>query len=134
MRLRQPRLPGPDGERRVDRRARPDSRRWQAAADAARAGDAVAIAAFAQAGEYVGRVLAGAIVLLWPERVVVGGGVADAGELLLGPMREELRRRACVAPVDDIAVVAAELGPQAGAVGAALWAAEAPRAVRPRAR
>jgi predicted NBD/HSP70 family sugar kinase len=63
-------------------------------------------------------------VLLWPERVVVGGGVADAGELLLGPVREELRRRACVAPVDDIAVVAAELGPVAGAVGAALWAAE----------
>src|SRR5438093_1365150 len=49
-----------------------------AAAEAARAGDAAAIAAFAQAGEYVGRVLAGAIVLLWPQRVVVGGGVADA--------------------------------------------------------
>jgi glucokinase len=98
----------------------------QAAADAARAGDAAAIAAFARAGEYVGRVLAGAIVLLWPERVVVGGGVADAGELLLGPLREEIRRRACVAPVDRIAVVAAELGSRAGAVGAALWAAEAP--------
>jgi glucokinase len=98
----------------------------QAAADAARAGDAVAVAAFARAGEYVGRVLAGAIVLLWPERVVVGGGVADAGELLLGPLRAEIRRRACVAPVDRIAVVPAELGSHAGAVGAALWAAEAP--------
>ena len=62
--------------------------------------------------------------LLWPERVVVGGGVADAGELLLGPLRDEIRRRACVAPVDRIAVVAAQLGPHAGAVGAALWAAE----------
>jgi glucokinase len=72
----------------------------------------------------VGRALAGAVVLLWPERVVVGGGVADAGELLLGPVRDELRRRACVAPVDDIAVVPAELGPVAGAVGAALWAVE----------
>jgi glucokinase len=98
----------------------------EAAADAARAGDALAVAAFARAGEYVGRVLAGAIVLLWPERVVVGGGVADAGELLLGPLRDEIRRRACVAPVDRIAVVGAELGSQAGAVGAALWAAEAP--------
>jgi glucokinase len=95
-----------------------------AAARAARAGDAAAVAAFARAGEYVGRALAGAIVLLWPERIVVGGGVADAGELLLGPVREEIRRRACVAPVDRIAVVAAELGPVAGAVGAALWAAE----------
>ena len=92
------------------------------AAQAARAGDPVARAAFARAGEYVGRVLAGAVVLLWPERVVVGGGVADAGELLLGPLRAELRRRACVAP--EIPVVTAELGPHAGAVGAALWGAE----------
>jgi glucokinase len=96
----------------------------QAAAEAARAGDETALAAFARGGEYVGRVLAGAIVLLWPERVVVGGGVADAGELLLGPIRAEIRRRACVAPVDDIVIVAAELGPHAGAIGAALWAAE----------
>jgi glucokinase len=96
----------------------------EAAADAARAGDAGARAAFERAGEYVGRVLAGAVVLLWPERVVVGGGVADAGELLLDPLRAELRRRACVAPVDRIAVVRAELGPHAGAVGAALWGAE----------
>ncbi len=95
-----------------------------AAAEAARGGDAVATAAFAQAGTYVGRALAGAVVLLWPERVVVGGGVADAGELLLAPVRDELRRRACVAPIDDIPVVAAELGPVAGAVGAALWAAD----------
>jgi glucokinase len=95
-----------------------------AAAEAARAGDATAIAAFAQAGEYVGRVLAGAIVLLWPERVVVGGGVAEAGALLLEPIRAEIRRRACVAPVDAIAVVEAQLGARAGAVGAALWSLE----------
>jgi glucokinase len=94
------------------------------AAEAARAGDPAARAAFARAGEYVGRVLAGALVLLWPERVVVGGGVADAGELLLEPLRAELRRRARVAPVGEIAVVRAELGPVAGAVGAALWGAE----------
>jgi glucokinase len=54
--------------------------------------------------------------------VVVGGGVADAGDLLLDPLRVELRRRACVAP--EIPVVRAELGPVAGAVGAALWGAE----------
>jgi glucokinase len=92
------------------------------AAKAARAGDPVARAAFAAAGEYVGRVLAGAVVLLWPERVVVGGGVADAGDLLLEPLRAELRRRACVAP--EIPIVRAELGPVAGAVGAALRGAE----------
>ena len=95
-----------------------------AAAEAARAGDATARAAFAQAGEYVGRVLAGAVVLLWPERIVVGGGVADAGDLLLEPLRAELRLRAAVAP--EVPVARAELGPYAGAVGAALWGAEAP--------
>jgi glucokinase len=104
------------------------------AAEAARAGDEAAIAAFARAGTYVGRVLAGAVVLLWPERVVVGGGVADAGELLLEPLRAELRRRACVAPVDRIDVVRAELGPHAGAVGAALWGAEVSRSRGARAR
>jgi glucokinase len=93
------------------------------AAAAARDGDPVARAAFAQAGEYVGRALAGAVVLLWPERVVVGGGVADAGDALFEPLRAELRRRACVAP--EIPVVRAELGTHAGAVGAALWGAEA---------
>jgi glucokinase len=92
--------------------------------DAAQDGDGRAIAAFERAGGYVGRVLAGAIVLLWPERVVVGGGVAEAGELLLEPIRAEVRRRACVAPVDEIAVVKAELGARAGAVGAALWGLE----------
>jgi glucokinase len=94
------------------------------AAAAARAGDPAARAAFAQAGVYVGRVLAGAVVLLWPERIVVGGGVADAGDALFGPLRAELRRRACVAP--EIPVVRAELGTHAGAVGAALWGAEMP--------
>lgn len=59
--------------------------------------------------------------------MVVGGGVADAGDLLLEPLRAKLRRRACVAPVDEIAVVPAELGPHAGAVGAALWGAEVSR-------
>jgi glucokinase len=99
------------------------------AALAARSGDPVAREAFERAGEYVGRVLAGAVVLLWPERVVVGGGVADAGELLLEPLRAELRRRACVAP--EISVVPAELGPHAGAVGAALWGAEVSRGSAP---
>jgi glucokinase len=103
----------------------------QEAAAAARAGDPMALEAFARAGRRVGRVVAGAIVLLWPERIVVGGGVADAGEALFEPLRDEIRRRACVAPVDDIAVVPAELGPHAGAAGAALWAAEAAAVDRP---
>jgi glucokinase len=94
------------------------------AVTAARAGDRVAQAAIERAAVAVGRVLAGAVVLLWPERVVVGGGVAAAGEVLLGPIRQELRRRAAVAPVDRIGLVPAELGPFAGAIGAAIFGAE----------
>jgi glucokinase len=85
-----------------------------------------ATVAIERAATYIGRVLAGAIVLLWPERVVVGGGIAAAGDILLTPLRREIGRRACVAPLDRIDVVAAELGPYAGAVGAALWGAEDP--------
>jgi glucokinase len=95
----------------------------EAAVRAAESGDPRAVAALAEAGRHVGLALAGAIVLLWPQRVVVGGGVAAAGELLLGPLRDEVRRRAQVAPVDAIAIVPAQLGPGAGAIGAALWAA-----------
>ena len=94
------------------------------AVTAARAGDARARTALARAGRHVGLALAGAVVLLWPERIVVGGGVARAGDLILGPLRAELRDRARVAPVDRIDVVPAELGAGAGAVGAALWARE----------
>lgn len=94
------------------------------AVEAARNGDERAREAFADAGRHVGVALAGAVVLLWPGRIVVGGGVtAAAGELLLGPLRDELRRRACVAP--EIDVLPAALGAGAGAIGAALWAAEA---------
>ena len=91
---------------------------------AAAAGDDRARAAIERAAVAIGRVLAGAVVLLWPQRVVVGGGVAAAGEVLLGPMRQELRYRAAVAPVDQIDLVPAELGHFAGAVGAAIFGAE----------
>ena len=91
---------------------------------AAGAGDARARAALARAGRHVGLALAAAVVLLWPERIVVGGGVARCGDLILAPLREELRARAQVAPVERIAVAPAELGAGAGAVGAALWARE----------
>lgn len=103
---------------------------------AAAAGDVRARRALERAAEHVGRALANAIVVLWPERVVVGGGVASAGEALLEPLRAVVRRRACAAPVDRIEIVPAALGPAAGAIGAALWGAEAASgvAVRERAR
>jgi glucokinase len=95
---------------------------------AARGGDARARAALEHAARALGVALGGAAVLLWPDRIVVGGGVAEAGELLLAPLRREILARARVCPTDELTIAAAELGPAAGAVGAALWRHEAPDA------
>ena len=55
---------------------------------------------------------------------MIGGGLAQAGDLVLGPAREELRRRVRICPPDGTEIVPAELGYEAGAIGAALWGAE----------
>ena len=100
--------------------------------EAARSGDDAAARTLALAGTFLGVAIANAIVLLSPERVVVGGGVATAGELLLGPARAEIRRRVHVSPVERIAIVPAELGVLAGAIGAAIWSAESSGSTPPR--
>ena len=61
-----------------------------AIADAARDGDAVALAAFNTTGQWLGAGIASLSVILDPECVVIGGGVIDAGDILLKPTREAL--------------------------------------------
>ena len=56
-----------------------------------------------------------------PEVIVIGGGVIAAGDLLLEPARRELRARA-LPPMKDTPVLAAELGSDAGMIGAAAMA------------
>jgi glucokinase len=57
---------------------------------------------------------------------VIGGGVAEAGALLLEPLRQTVHARAGnVAPLDKVEIVPATLGSFAGAIGAALFGAEA---------
>ena len=87
----------------------------------AASGDDAALGALARAGELIGLAIANVLIFLAPDRVVVGGGVAEAGELLLGPMRASIADHARVAPLDRITIASAELGPRAGAIGAALW-------------
>lgn len=71
-----------------------------------------------RAGQLLGIGVANAVVLLAPDRVVVGGGVGSTGEKLLEPIRHEVARRVFVSvPVE---IVQAELGVRAGAIGAAL--------------
>jgi glucokinase len=90
---------------------------------AAQAGDAAAIAVLAEVGFWLGVGIASLINAFDPEIVVVGGGGMKAGDLLLVPARESARDRVIgLAHRSMPPVVAAELGDDAGVVGAALLA------------
>jgi len=91
---------------------------------AAQAGDERARAGLADVGRYLGIGIANMITVITPDRVVLGGGVAAAGELLFGPIRAEIARRVTTTSIEDVTVVGAELGTLAGAIGAAIHGAE----------
>jgi glucokinase len=104
---------------RLGGRASPEAVFAAAATGDERAGAAVRAAVGALA---VG--IANLVTVLWPERVVVGGGVAAAGERLLGPLRAAVAGSTPLVEPGSYEIVAAALGPAAGAIGAALWARE----------
>lgn len=87
---------------------------------ALQAGDPDAHAVWHDAVAALADALLAAIALLGTDRVVVGGGLSEAGEALLGPLRRALTERRTVQVLPD--VVVAELGPRAGTVGAGLAA------------
>jgi glucokinase len=92
----------------------------RAITDAARDGDQVALAAFNTTGQWLGAGIASLSVVLDPECVVIGGGVIDAGEILLAPTRASMERAMPFAgkhPYPEI--IPAKLGNEAGLVGAA---------------
>jgi glucokinase len=93
----------------------------RAVTEAALAGDEDATGLFAEVGRRLGAGLAGFANVFDPEVMVIGGGVIAAGDLLLGPARDELGRRA-LPPMNRTPVVPAELGPDAGMIGAAAMA------------
>lgn len=86
---------------------------------AAREGDAVAIEVLDDAARAVGTGVAATLNLLNLERVVIGGGVARAGDILLHRIVEHTRRRTFPHVFEDVSFRLAELGPDAGVVGAA---------------
>ena len=92
--------------------------------DEARAGDEIAAEVLEETGWWLGAGLAGLVNVLNPERIVIGGGVAGAGDLLLEPARRTLRERAMSVPAAGVLVVPAALGNDASLVGAALRALE----------
>jgi len=58
-----------------------------------------------------------------PRRIIIARGVSRAGDLLLAPIRRTLKERVTVMPVEQVEVVPAQLGDNAGAIGVACWAA-----------
>jgi glucokinase len=87
--------------------------------------DARCIEAVRTAATYLGIALANAITLIGPERIVLGGGVMAAGDAILGPIREATYRHVTLVPHQDVQIVPAALGSEAGAIGAALAARSA---------
>jgi glucokinase len=88
----------------------------------ARDGDPGAVDLMTRTGEYLGAGLVTLVNAFNPERIVIGGGAAAAGELLLAPARRVLARRALRPARDEVSVVPAALGPDAGVIGAAALA------------
>jgi glucokinase len=95
-------------------------------ADDAAQGHPVARAAMNRAGQALGIAIASATHLCDLEVVAIGGGLSQAGSLLLGPLEEALRRHAGLGYARTVRVVPAALGQSAGLIGAAalLFAAD----------
>jgi glucokinase len=87
--------------------------------DAAMAGDALSARIYRDAGRSLGIVSAGLINLLNMDRIVVGGGMAGAWEIISGPMRAEATKRAFDIPAARCGIVQGLLGDDAGVLGAA---------------
>ncbi len=88
------------------------------------AGDERCIAAVDQATRALGIAIANIVNVLAPDRVVVGGGMAAAGNIILEPLRANVMEHARMLPPERIEIVLAQLGPLAGGIGAALAGAE----------
>lgn len=91
--------------------------------EAAQAGDEVARGVIDLIGQRLGAALTSYANIFEPEVIVVGGGVAAAGDMLLDPARQAVRDRA-LKPMRDTPVVPARMGPDSGMIGAAAMARE----------
>jgi glucokinase-like ROK family protein len=88
----------------------------------AKEGDDFALMMIERTGKYIGTGVATVINLLNIERIVLGGGVMDAGSLILNPIIQEAKRRAFQPCFDSTEIVAAKLGLDGAPIGAALLA------------
>jgi glucokinase-like ROK family protein len=91
-------------------------------AKAARKGDLVAQEIVAEAGEYLGIAIVGLINLINPSMIVIGGGVAEMGDLFIEPIRQAAMDRSLPAAAKDLRITAATLGRRASSMGAVVQA------------
>jgi glucokinase len=92
-------------------------------AKAAQEGDEIARGIYEKAGFALGIAAANICASVGPRRVILGGGVSQAGGLLLDPIRRVLRERVHIMPVEQVEVIQSQLGNNAGVIGVACWAA-----------
>ncbi|MEU9119016.1 ROK family protein [Streptomyces sp. NPDC048506] len=109
-------LPGPDGDASA-----------AAVAASARAGDGIALRSFERAAQALAAGIAATATLVEIDIAVIGGGVAGAGDVLFAPLRSALRDYATLSFVSGLTVVPAQMGTDAGVVGAAAAAAQQSR-------
>ena len=94
-------------------------------AQEANEGDDFALMMIERTGKYIGTGVASVINLLNIERIILGGGVMGAGQLILNPIIQEAKRRAFQPCFEATQIVAATLGSDAVAIGAAMLARDA---------
>lgn len=91
---------------------------------AALAGDDLVREAVTRAGEWLGIAAANVVTSLHPDLIVIGGGVAELGDVLLEPMRRTIRERVGMFPTDGVRVERSALGERAGILGCLALAQE----------
>ena len=89
---------------------------------ATRAGDSLASEVILKAATYLGVGLANVVNIFNPEMIIIGGGMAKMGDLLLNPARQVVRERAFQLSAQAVQIVPAQLGDDAGVLGAAVFA------------
>lgn len=110
---------GEEAERSLLRQIPADQLDARSLAEAARQGDRLALQVWEEVGTDLGWGILAYANLMGPEAVIIGGGVSLAGDLLLEPARRVLEHRLVPGVRGRLQVVAAELGDEAGALGAA---------------
>ena len=93
-------------------------------AAAARRGDPIAATLWDDLGIELGAALASVVWIINPDTIVIGGGVANAGDLIFDPIRREIRQRTLALFHERLRVVPAALGNDAGIIGNAILALE----------